>query len=183
MSEYGRLKAVCERLVADTAARRGLSGVSLRIPHVFGPDDSFAGQARWVDFAELVTRLESGADCVVSAELVRQRDRPGINWIDVRDLARLVAAPATRTVSGAFDVAGGRIDWADIVAELAIVLGSTSAVEFASDNAAVIELYDEDPLDLTAATMFGVPLATDWRTTFRDMFDSGPTIPREIHHR
>jgi nucleoside-diphosphate-sugar epimerase len=119
-NEYSRGKVVCERLLADAAARsRRTDHVSLRAPHIWGPHPTarrrLVGQ-RLRDDRSIVL---PGGD---RAEWSRYQDV----WIDARDLATIVAECVTRPAGGPLNVLTGHFIWHDLYLELIRSTGSRS---------------------------------------------------------
>lgn len=122
MNDYSHGKVMCERLLADAAGRDGRSDhVMLRAPYIWGPHPT----AR----KRLVTRrLEDHRPIVLpgvdEAEWRQYRDA----WIDVRELATIVAECLARPSGGPLNVATGHFVWHDLYLELIRLTGSRSEI-------------------------------------------------------
>jgi hypothetical protein len=119
-NDYSRGKVVCERLLADAAARSGRTDhVSLRAPHIWGPHPTARRRLvspRRQDHRSIV---RPGRD---RAEWSRYQDV----WIDARDLATIVAECVTRPAGGPLNVLTGHFIWHDLQVELIRSMGSRS---------------------------------------------------------
>ncbi len=121
--EYARGKVVCERLLAEAAGRAGRSDhVSLRAPYIWGPHPT--ARERLV-----VPRLRDGLPIILpgtdEAEWRQYQDV----WIDVRDLAAIIAECVARPAGGPLNVLTGHFAWHDLYAELIRLTGSRSVIE------------------------------------------------------
>lgn len=121
-TDYGRGKVACERLLAEAAARSGRGGhVMLRAPYIWGPHPTA--------HARLVTERLQGRETIVlpgrdEAEWRRYQDV----WIDVRDLATIVAECVARPANGPLNVLTGHFTWHDLYVELIRLTGRRSAL-------------------------------------------------------
>lgn len=116
-NDYSRGKLACERLLAAAGGEH----VALRAPYIWGPHPTA--------HRRLVTaRLRDGLPIVLpgtdAAEWSGYRDA----WVDVRDLATIVAASLERPAGGALNVATGSFSWHDLHAALIRLTGSASAI-------------------------------------------------------
>lgn len=121
-SDYGRGKVICERLLAQRAADSGrMDYVSLRAPYILGPHPKV--QLRFVD------QLRTGEPIVLpgadESEWSRYRDA----WIDVRDLAWIIAESLEKPAGGALNVLAGHFTWHDFYATLIELTGSSSQLK------------------------------------------------------
>jgi len=121
-NDYGRGKVICERLLAEAAGRSARGGhVMLRAPYIWGPHATA--------HERLVTKRLQGHETVVlpgrdEAEWSRYQDV----WIDVRDLATIVAACVARPAGGPLNVLTGHFLWHDLYLELIRLTGSRIAL-------------------------------------------------------
>jgi nucleoside-diphosphate-sugar epimerase len=121
-TDYGRGKVVCERLLAEAADRSGRGGhVMLRAPYIWGPHPTA--------HERLVTKQLQGRETIVlpgrdEAEWSRYQDV----WIDVRDLATIVAECVARPAGGPLNVLTGHFVWHDLFVKLIQLTGSPSAL-------------------------------------------------------
>ncbi len=119
-NDYARGKVICERLLAEVAGQAGRSDhVSLRAPYIWGPHPT--ARRRLV-----VPRLHEGRPIVLPgvepAEWSQYRDA----WVDVRDLATIVAECVARPAGGPLNVVTGHFSWHDLYVELIRLTGSRS---------------------------------------------------------
>ena len=119
-NDYSAGKVRCERLLAEAAAAAGRTDhVMLRAPYIWGPHPKARGR--------LVTkRLEQGQPMVLpgasEAEWTEYRDA----WIDVRDLAVVIAECLARPAGGPLNVLTGHFTWHELTALLIRLTGSRS---------------------------------------------------------
>jgi nucleoside-diphosphate-sugar epimerase len=119
-NDYSRGKVACERLLAERAARRGSrEQVALRAPYIWGPHPT--ARRRLVS-----ERLRLGRPIVLPGadpgEWAQYQDA----WIDVRDLAIVVAELVERPAGGPLNVLSGHFAWHDLYRELIRLTGSRS---------------------------------------------------------
>lgn len=119
-NDYSRGKVVCERLLADAAARAGRTDhVSLRAPHIWGPHPT--ARRRLVG-----ERLPADRPIVLPGTDPSEWSRYQDAWIDTRDLATIIAECLARPAGGPLDVATGHFAWHDLYVELIRCTGSRS---------------------------------------------------------
>src|SRR5262245_21889479 len=111
-TDYARGKVVCERMLAEAAGRAGRGDhVALRAPYIWGPHPT--ARARLVP-----ERLRDGRPIVLPGvepdEWRQYRDV----WVDVRDLAIIVAESLARPAGGPLNVLSGHFVWHDLYAAL-----------------------------------------------------------------
>jgi nucleoside-diphosphate-sugar epimerase len=121
-NDYASGKVACERLLADAAARSGRGDhVMLRAPYIWGPHPT--ARRRLVS-----QRLDDGRPIVLPGagedEWAQYRDA----WVDVRDLATIVAECVARPAGGPLNVLTGHFAWHDLHAELIRLTGSRSEI-------------------------------------------------------
>jgi len=121
-TDYGRGKVVCERLLAEAAARSGRGGhVMLRAPYIWGPHPKSHDRLVVKQLRDRETIVLPGRD---EAEWRRFQDV----WIDVRDLATIVAESLARPAGGPLNVLTGHFIWHDLFVELLRLTGSRSTL-------------------------------------------------------
>ncbi|MCB0108977.1 MAG: NAD(P)-dependent oxidoreductase [Caldilineaceae bacterium] len=120
--DYGRGKVLAERLLAAKAAVMGRTDyTAIRAPHILGPHPK--GYQRFLaKIPDGGTLLLPGAD---AAEWSTYRDA----WIDVRDLAWVIAETVERPIGGALNVLSGHFSWHDFYAELIRKTGSSCQLQ------------------------------------------------------
>jgi nucleoside-diphosphate-sugar epimerase len=119
-NDYSRGKVICERMLVEAAGGAGRSDhVALRAPFIWGPHPT--ARRRLV-----VQRLRDHRPIVLpgldAAEWTQYRDV----WIDVRDLATIVAECLARPAGGPLNVLTGHFTWHDLYVELIRLTGSRS---------------------------------------------------------
>ncbi|HKA86486.1 MAG TPA: NAD-dependent epimerase/dehydratase family protein [Haliangiales bacterium] len=121
-NDYARGKIVCERLLAEAAAEAGRRDhVALRAPYIWGPHPTARKRLvprRLDDHRPIVL---PGAD---AAEWRQYRDV----WIDVRDLATIVAECVERPAGRPLNALTGHFTWHDLYVELIRLTGSRSEI-------------------------------------------------------
>ena len=118
-NDYSRGKQACEQVLADEARQRGrLDHVALRAPYIWGPHPTA--------YRRLVTPcLQRGEPIVLpSVEAGHGID----TWIDVRDLATIIAESLARPAGEPLNVATGSFAWRDLYACLIRWTGSASTI-------------------------------------------------------
>lgn len=119
-NDYARGKIVCERLLAEAAQRQGRSDLtSLRAPHIWGPH--LTARQRLLSLVQGDTALLPGGN---EAEWSQYRDA----WIDVRDLAWVVAECLARPVGGPANGLAGHFVWHDLFTEVIQLSGSACQI-------------------------------------------------------
>lgn len=121
-TDYARGKVACERMLAEAAGRAGRTDhVALRAPYIWGPHPT--ARTRLVP-----QRLRDGRPIVLPGvepdEWRQYRDV----WVDVRDLAIIVAESLARPAGGPLNVLSGHFVWHDLYAALIRLTGSDSAI-------------------------------------------------------
>jgi nucleoside-diphosphate-sugar epimerase len=109
LSDYARAKVACERLLT-TAARSGF--VLLRPPYVWAPHPYSVWQLRETAGEPVERALRTGAP------LTLPPPGRGHAWVDVRDLAWVVAECLDHPPDGPLNVIGGHFDWRDLATAL-----------------------------------------------------------------
>ncbi|MEM7132902.1 MAG: NAD(P)-dependent oxidoreductase [Chloroflexota bacterium] len=118
--DYGRGKVLCERMLIAKARATTRAGYScLRAPHIIGPHPKGQRFIKKVNQEEAI--LLPGADL---DEWSHYRDA----WIDVRDLAWVVAEVLEKPTGGPLNVLSDHFVWHDLYAELIRLMGSSSQV-------------------------------------------------------
>jgi nucleoside-diphosphate-sugar epimerase len=121
-TDYGRGKVVCERLLAESAGRSDRGGhVMLRAPYIWGPHPTAHRRLVTERLQERETIVLPGRD---EAEWGRYQDA----WIDVRDLATIVAECVARPAGGPLNVLTGHFTWHDLYVALIRLTGSRSTL-------------------------------------------------------
>jgi nucleoside-diphosphate-sugar epimerase len=119
-TDYGRGKVVCERLLAETAARAGRQDhVALRAPYIWGPHPTARDRLVMQRVVEHQPIILPG---LVRDEWTQYQDV----WIDVRDLATIVGESVARPAGGPLNVLTGHFIWHDLYVELIRLTGSRS---------------------------------------------------------
>lgn len=119
-SEYARGKVVCERLLMQAASQAGRRDyVMLRAPLIWGPHPT--ARRRLIP-ARMLAHAPIVLPGVEEAEWKQYQDV----WIDVRDLATIVAECAARPAGGPLNVLAGHFAWHDLYALLIQLTGSRS---------------------------------------------------------
>jgi nucleoside-diphosphate-sugar epimerase len=120
--DYGRGKVICERLLAEAATEAGRSDfVMLRAPHIWGPHPKARQRL-------LSPKLQNGEPIVLPGADEAEWSQYQDVWIDVRDLAWVVAESLERPAGGPLNVLAGHFAWHDLFAELTRLTGSKSAL-------------------------------------------------------
>lgn len=120
---YGRLKATCENIVREIYDERG---AMLRPQIVAGPYDPSGRYTYWVN------RAAKGGEMLAPGD-----GSDHVQVIDARDLARFTVIAAEDGLSGAFNLTGPRITWAEFMRALAVanpVWVSTEVLQAADLN-------------------------------------------------
>ena len=121
-TDYGSGKVACERLLAEAAGRAGRGGhVMLRAPYIWGPHPTAHERLVTKQLQGRATLVLPGRD---EAAWSQYRDV----WIDVRDLATIVAACVARPADGPLNVLTGHFTWHDLYARLIELTGSRCAL-------------------------------------------------------
>jgi nucleoside-diphosphate-sugar epimerase len=118
-SDYARGKVACERLLAEAAGGRGHA--LLRAPLIWGPHPT--ARRRLVP-----PRLLEGRPIVLPGVDEAEWSGYGDAWVDVRDLATIVAECLERPPNGALNVATGHFIWHELIVELIRATGSASPI-------------------------------------------------------
>ena len=122
LGEYARGKIVCERLLSEAAARSGRSDYAmLRAPYIWAPHPK---ARRMVMNQRVLEGRPLILPGITEAEWAEYRDV----WIDVRDLAWVVAECLDRPPGGPLNVLSGHYSWHDLYAELIRLTGSPSSI-------------------------------------------------------
>lgn len=117
-NEYAHGKVVCERMIA-AAGRTDYT--SLRAPYIWGPHPT---AKRRLVRQRILDGLPIVLPGVERAEWERYQDP----WIDVRDLAGIVAACLERPAGGPLNVMADHVIWRELFAALIALTGSRSAI-------------------------------------------------------
>jgi nucleoside-diphosphate-sugar epimerase len=121
-SDYAHGKIVCERLLAEKAAALGRRDyVMVRAPYIWGPHPTAAARLIKPQLRTGEPLILPGAD---AAEWSQYQDV----WIDVRDLARVVAELLEHPPGEPLNVLAGHFVWHDLYMELIKLLGSSSRI-------------------------------------------------------
>ncbi|HMN28010.1 MAG TPA: NAD(P)-dependent oxidoreductase [Caldilineaceae bacterium] len=121
-SDYGRGKVVCERLLDEAAARVGRADFAmLRAPYIWGPHPK--ARERLVN-----QRLATGQPIILPGATPAEWAEYQDVWIDVRDLAWIVAEVLENPPGGPLNVLSGHFIWHDLYAELIRLTGSSSSL-------------------------------------------------------
>jgi len=130
MNDYARGKVRCERRLL---AMGRSAHVALRAPYIWGPHPIARRRL-------LPARLLEGRDLILpgrdAAEWSRYRDA----WVDVRDLAAIVAACVERPPGVPLNVVTGHFVWHDLYETLLSLTGSASRLV----HRPIEEIQDED---------------------------------------
>lgn len=118
--DYGRGKVLCERMLAAKAQATDRTDFAmLRAPHIIGPHPK---GRRFVNKVAAGETIElPGTD---GAEWSHYRDA----WIDVRDLAWVIAESLEKPSGGPLNVLSDHFIWHDFYAELINLTGSSSEI-------------------------------------------------------
>jgi nucleoside-diphosphate-sugar epimerase len=120
-SDYGRGKVVCERMLAAKAAGIGRNDYALlRAPHILAPHAKT--RRRFVE------EVEHGEPILLPGADESEWSQYGDAWIDVRDLAWVVAEAWAHPPGGALNVLAGHFRWHELYAMLIRLTGSTSTI-------------------------------------------------------
>lgn len=118
--DYGYGKVVCERLLADAAARAGRSDYAiLRAPHIWGPHPTAYRRL-------VVERILDRQPIVLPGSAEQEWRQYGDAWIDVRDLATIVVECLERPAGAPLNVLTGHFVWHDVYRELMHLTDSDS---------------------------------------------------------
>jgi nucleoside-diphosphate-sugar epimerase len=119
-NDYSRGKVICERMLAEAAARAGRADhVMLRAPYIWGPHPTARRRLVVPRLLEHRPIVLPGVD---ATEWARYQDV----WVDVRDLATIVAECLARPAGGPLNVLTGHFCWHDLYVELIRLTGSRS---------------------------------------------------------
>lgn len=119
-NDYSRGKVICERLLGEAAGRSGRhEPVMLRAPYIFGPHPTARKRLVKQRLQEHQPIILPGVD---EAEWLQYRDV----WVDVRDLATIVAECLARPARGPLNVLTGHFTWHKLYADLLRLTGSRS---------------------------------------------------------
>jgi nucleoside-diphosphate-sugar epimerase len=116
-NDYAFGKVVCERLLFEAAGSR--DHVAVRAPYIWGPHVTAKRRL-------LVPRLLEHRPIVLPGTSAEEWGRYRDAWIDVRDLAAIVAACMDTPIGGPLNVLAGHYVWHDLFAELIRLTGSRS---------------------------------------------------------
>lgn len=120
--DYAHGKIVCERLLAEKAQALGRRDYAmLRAPYIWGPHPKAAGMVIKPQVRTGEPLLLPGAD---EAEWTQYQDV----WIDVRDLAWVVAETLERPPGEPLNVLTGHFCWHDLFTKVIRLTGSTSTI-------------------------------------------------------
>jgi 2'-hydroxyisoflavone reductase len=124
-SNYGALKALCERAVAEALPDRS---AVVRPGLIVGPHDPTGRFTYWPH------RIARGGDVVVPAPA---EDR--VQFIDVRDLGQWMISLAERQQAGTFNAVNESVAWSELLEACRTVAGSDAAfvwidADFLSDQ-------------------------------------------------
>ena len=122
---YGPLKVACERIVHEVYGQRG---ACLRPQIVAGPHDPSGRYAYWID------RVARGGELLAPGD-----GSDHVQVIDARDLARFTVTVVENKLSGAFNLVGPRLTWAEFLE----ILGATQPVWV---RAEVLQAANLDPI-------------------------------------
>jgi nucleoside-diphosphate-sugar epimerase len=133
-TDYGRGKVICERLLAVAAAEAEAAGrssrsgghVILRAPYIWGPHPT--AHRRLVVQRLQDERLQDRKTIVLPGRDESEWGRYQDAWIDVRDLATIVAESLARPANGPLNVLTGHFTWHDLYVELIRLTGSRSVL-------------------------------------------------------
>ena len=121
-SEYGRGKLACERMLQEHAAARGRTDWTvLRAPYIFGPHERSCERL-------INDKLRQGLPIVLPGVTPSEWSAYRDAWIDVRDLAWVIAESVLRPSGGAMNALSGHFRWHEVYQNLARLLGSASTV-------------------------------------------------------
>lgn len=121
-SDYAHGKIVCEHLLAEKAQANGRRDYAmLRAPYIWGPHPTAAARLIKAELRAGEPVLLPGVD---EAEWSQYQDV----WIDVRDLAWVVAEILAKPSAGPLNVLAGHFCWHDLYTELIRLMGSTSPI-------------------------------------------------------
>lgn len=119
-NDYSRGKIVCERLLMEATSRAGRrEAVMLRAPYIFGPHPTARKRLVKRRLQEHQPIVLPGVD---EAEWMQYWDV----WVDVRDLATIVAECLARPAEGPLNVLTGHFTWHELYGELIRLTGSRS---------------------------------------------------------
>jgi len=119
-SDYARGKIVCERLLAEKASAGGRRDYAmLRAPYIWGPHPKAYTMVVKPQLHAGEPMILPGAD---EAEWSQYQDV----WIDVRDLAWVVAEALERPPGGPLNVLTGHFTWHDLYTAVIRLTGSPS---------------------------------------------------------
>jgi nucleoside-diphosphate-sugar epimerase len=120
--DYGRGKVACERLLQERARVAGRNDYAiLRAPYIWGPHPK--ARQRLVN-----ARLQASQPLVLPGADEAEWSHYQDVWIDVRDLAWIVAECLERPPGVALNVLSGHFTWHDLYAELIQLTGSASTL-------------------------------------------------------
>jgi nucleoside-diphosphate-sugar epimerase len=121
-TKYSLGKVRCEQILADAATRAGRTDhVALRAPLIWGPHPT--ARKRLVN-QRLLDHQPILLPGIEPAEWTQYRDA----WIDVRDLATIVAESLARPAGGPRNVLTGHFVWHDLYTALIQLTGSRSEI-------------------------------------------------------
>jgi nucleoside-diphosphate-sugar epimerase len=120
--DYAKGKIVCERLLAEKAGAIGRHDYAiLRAPYIWGPHPKA--------YAMMVKpQLRAGQPIVLPGADETEWSQYQDVWIDVRDLAWVVAEALEGPPGEPLNVLTGHFTWHDLYAEVIRLTGSTSAI-------------------------------------------------------
>ena len=122
LGDYAHGKIVCERLLSEAAARSGRSDYGmLRAPYIWAPHPK---ARRMVMNQRVIEGRPLILPGITEAEWSQYRDV----WIDVRDLAWVVAECLDSPPGGPLNVLSGHYSWHDLYAELIRLTASPSTI-------------------------------------------------------
>jgi 2'-hydroxyisoflavone reductase len=137
---YGGLKVLCERVVEDVFAGRGLS---LRLGVVAGPHDPTDRVTYWV------TRVARGGQVLAPGA----PDRP-IQFIDARDLADFTMIAAEKRLAGIYNTIGRSVTWQEWLDACQTASSSDATYTWIDD-----EDFVRDNIDVRARPYGVIPMA------------------------
>ncbi|MFG2881522.1 NAD-dependent epimerase/dehydratase family protein [Streptomyces sp. NPDC048297] len=178
VSDYGRGKADCERVLFAAADRHGIRDQLsvVRVPLVWGPHRRLRDQLRWGALGKLYQWGVRGEPILLPEAAGTAHPWSGVPWVGAAALARGLAAMLDRPAGGIVNTVGGHVGWAEFATELVTLLGSESVVRHSSSAEPGLNRpwqYRSEVFD----ARYGLDLREDWRPLLAATLDATDRAP------
>jgi nucleoside-diphosphate-sugar epimerase len=183
-SDYAHGKVICEQLLLEKAGQKGrLDQVSiLRASHIVGPHPKVYGR--------LIGLLGDKDTIVLPGASESEWSQCGDAYIDVRDLAWIVAECLRRPIGGPVNVLAGHFVWHDLCAEVIRLTGQDCRIVHKSLDQISADEQPERILfsqswkydNRRLLEMLGFQPTYTWKQTVAETIRAGQADPLENEH-